>query len=429
MKAVTFSADLPTYLLTTIIGKINKKLYYSGISCTRYTKDVIPPVLPGEDWVKLQTVYGGICGSDLGLVFLHDSPLLSPFASKKFIIGHENLGEIVEIGKNVIGFKIGDRVVADDVLSCETRGLPLCPCCQAGDYNLCHNFTEGKLSPGTIIGSCGDTGGSWGEYYVAHRSRIFKVPENVTDKEAILIDPLCSALHPVLRNFPNDNEKVLIIGAGIIGQLLTASLRAFGSKANITVISRHSFQAELAEGYGATQTVRDSRSGIPIEQMADITGGKILKPILGDDYLIGGFDRIFDCVGSASSIKDSLRFINSPGTLVVVGLVGKIKLDWTLFWLKEVTLRGIYGYAKDSIHYVESKTNIYKFRDMDKTVLSEGEYTRHHTYQIGLDIMTQKKLNLEQLVTHVFSLDKYKQALKTASDKSSSHAVKVLLKP
>lgn len=401
MKAVTFSAKLPTYIRTMILGKINRKNYYSKHSCVRF-EEVAEPALPGEDWVKVKTLYGGICGSDLGLVFLHDSPLLTPFASEHFVIGHENIGTIVEKGSNVKEFAIGDRIVADDKQSCEPRGIPECSNCKKGKYNLCLNFTEGNLSPGTIMGSCEDTGGSWGEYYVAHRSRLFKVPDNLKDEEAVLVDPLSSALHPVLKDFPDDGEKILVLGAGIIGLLVTAVLRTLGSKADVTVLARHGFQAELAEKYGATRVVRNGS----LDKMAELTGAKIVKPIMGDKYLYGGFDRIYDCVGSETTVKNSVKWMNSGGKLVMVGLTSTIKMDWTLVWFKELTLFGIYAYGNDSIN---------------------GEIKR--TYAIALDMLSKKSIDPKPLVTHIFSLRDYRTALGIASSKKKHKAIKVLLKP
>lgn len=401
MKAVTFRAEILPYIMTLAAGKINKKFYYSNFSCLRF-EEIEEPVLPGEDWVKVKTIYGGICGSDLNMIYLHDSPLLSPMGSSKFVIGHENIGVIVEKGKDVKGFELGERIVADDVLSCDTRGLEKCGKCLEGDYNLCSNFTEGKLSPGTIIGSCSDTGGSWGEYFVAHASRLFKVPDKLKDEEAILIDPLCSAIHPVMRNFPSDNEKILIIGAGIIGLLIVGVLRAMGCKADITVSARYDFQGEAAKRYGADRVIYSA----DIDEMSAITGGKIITPMLGERYLMGGFNRIFDCVGSERSLKDALNFIDSGGTLVLVGLSSVIKMDWTLVWLKEVTIRGIFGYSTEPFN---------------------GE--RKSTFEIGLELLSSGKINVSRLVTHIFDLKDYKRAIEVASSKREHKSIKVLLRP
>ncbi|MDD4496482.1 MAG: alcohol dehydrogenase catalytic domain-containing protein [Eubacteriales bacterium] len=401
MKAVTFRAKMGVYIRTYILGKIRKKFYYSKHSCVRL-EDVIEPELPGDDWVKVKTIYGGICGSDLGLVKLHDSPLLSPFASEKFVIGHENIGIIVEKGKNVTEFEIGERIVADDKQSCEPRGLAKCTNCSKGNYNLCLNFTEGNMAPGTIMGSCADTGGSWGEFYVAHKSRLFKVPDNLKDEEAILVDPLSSAIHPVLKDIPTDDEKILIIGSGIIGLLLTAVLRVFGSKADITVLARHTFQAELAEKFGASRVIRSSN----LDKLAELTNAKVVKPLLGDKYLIGGFDRIYDCVGSENSIKNAVKWATSGGKIMLVGLASKVKMDWTLIWFKELTLYGVYGYGTD-IQYGETR----------------------RTHSIALELLSTGKIDPKPLVTHVFSLKDYKSAIDVASNKKKHKSIKVLLKP
>src|SRR4030067_722010 len=77
------------------------------------------------------------------------------------------------------------------VLPCAARGIaPPCVHCAAGDYNLCLRFTEGKISPGLLIGACRDTGGSWGENFVAPRSQGFPLPEHVTDGNALLVEPM-----------------------------------------------------------------------------------------------------------------------------------------------------------------------------------------------------------------------------------------------
>jgi len=126
------------------------------------------------------------------------------------------------------------------------------------EFSTCLNITEGKLKPGTIMGACSSTGGSWGEYFVAHKSQVIKVPDSVKDEEAILVDPLASALHPVMRNFPKDSDMVLVYGAGIIGLLIIWSLRKLGCKADITAIAKYKFQADLAIEFGANRVVRPS---------------------------------------------------------------------------------------------------------------------------------------------------------------------------
>jgi len=358
--------------------------------------------------VKIKTIMGGICGSDINLIRLHDSPSTSPFASFPFVIGHENLGIIVEKGENVKEFNRGDRVIADPVLSCSARDInPLCDNCQKGNFSQCRNFTKGSISPGFMIGSCKDTGGSWGEYYVAHKSQLFKVPEKVKNENAILVDAFCSALHPVIRNFPKDSDKVLVVGAGSIGINVVSSLRALGSKARIIVLARYKYQGEFAKHYGASEVIYSkglSKKEL-YKKVADEVGGEMLQPILGKPILVGGADVVFECVGTDDSIDDALRFTNMGGKLVMVGLVGETKkVDWTPLWFKELKVFGTNSSAEEEFN---------------------GEKKR--CYQIALELM-ERRLDLSPLLTHTFPLRDYKKAIEMNFKRSKYGMVKSAFK-
>lgn len=404
MKGIVFDGDIKKYIGTFALGKLNKKLSYGGMTCTAYKENIKEPELPGEDWVKVKTSFGGICGSDLNLVYLHDSPSASPFVSFPFVIGHENMGVVVDKGKEVKDFEIGDRIIADPLLPCKVRGIEdECDSCRSGNRALCSNFTKGNLSPGMSIGSCRDTGGSWGEYYVAHESQLIKLKEGTKGEDAVLVDAIASALHPVARNFPDDNEKVLVVGSGIIGLMVVASLRALGSKCNITMLARHKFQGDLAGQYGADRVVY-TRDNDYYSTFADITGGTIYKPIIGKRVMTGGFDRVFECVGSNVSIDESLRFTRQGGTMVLIGLASAPKgVDWTPIWLKEITLKGSYWCSTEDI---------------------DGKHDS--TYRHTLNLVESGKINTKPLVTHIFDIKDYKKALEVASSKGKYKSIKVL---
>ncbi len=406
MKSIVFNASLLKYITTMAAGSVYKDFYHSPLSCTSI-REVPTPKLPNENWVKIKTLYGGICGSDLNLILLHDSPSTSPFVSFPFTIGHENLGVIAEKGKNVTDFDIGDKVVADPLLSCDTREIST-PClqCASGHYSLCENITKGCISPGISIGFCKDTGGSWGEYYVAHQSHLYKVPKNVSDEQAILIDPICSALHPVINNFPQNNEKVLVMGSGVIGLLTIACIRALDSTCDITLLARHTFQGEMASLLGANKVIY-TRDSDYIDAFADITGASLYKPIMGKRFMLGGFDKVFDCVGSSSSIDHALNLTRAKGTMVLVGLASfPKKVDWTPIWFKELKITG-------SMYY-------------NNETLPTGQTAP--AYRIALDLMKEGKLNVGSLVTHTYSLDNYREAIKTAIDKKTNKTFKVAFK-
>lgn len=390
MKAVWFEESIPRYLLSKALGKVHHSFYYNVFSCIRYG-EFPEPKLPGSKWVKIKTLMGGICGSDIGLIRLHDSPSTSPFASFPFVFGHENLGIIIEKGDEVEGFEVGDRVIADPVLSCHAREIdPPCNRCQDWEFSQCMNFTEGSISPGLMIGSCKDTGGSWGEYYVAHQFQLFKVPDKVSNENAILVDAFCSALHPVMRNFPKDSDIVLVIGAGSIGINVVSALRALGSKARIIVLARYKFQGDFAKHYGADEVIytKGMNKWDLYSKIVEITGGKVLKAILGKPVVVGGADIVFECVGTDDSIDDALRLTKQGGKTVLVGLAGVTKkVDWTFVWFKELKVVG--------------------------TNSSSGEIFRGEKkrgYKIALQLM-EEDLDLSPLLTHTFKLEEYKKAI------------------
>lgn len=406
MKAVVFDASVPKYLTTVILGTVRKDWYHSPLSCVSF-KDIDSPELPDGNWVKIKTLYGGICGSDLNMIFLHDSPSTSPFVSFPFVIGHENLGVIVEKGSNVEGFELGDKVIADPLLSCNTRGVTkACPNCKNGYYSLCENITHPPLSPGISIGFCKDTGGSWGEYYVAHRSHLYHVPNVITDEEAIMVDPICSALHPVMTHFPEDNEKVLVVGSGVIGLLIVGCIRALGSQCHITVMAKYPFQAEMAQKMGADTIVRTKDKNYH-DTLKNLTNASLHEPILGKRFVLGGFDKVFDCVGSSTTIDESLKFTKAKGTMILVGLASfPKKVDWTPVWFKELNVTG-------SMYY-----NTERRKDGKKET----------AYQIALDLLRNKKLDVKHMVTHRFKIEEYRKAISTAVNKKENNSLKVVFK-
>ncbi len=398
MKAIQFEQSIPRYVVSKALGSIYRPALYGAYSCISL-RDVAAPGLPNGEWARVKVHYAGICGSDLGLIRLHDSPSMSPFGSKVFTIGHENVGVLTEIGDKVEGFSVGDRVVVDPLLPCATRGInPVCAQCAKGEYSRCVNFAEGGISPGTITGSCEDTGGTWSPEFVAHRFQLFHVPDNVSDENAALIDAFCSALHPVMRNMPRDEDTVLVAGGGIIGVCLVAALRAMDSKARILMLAKYRYQGELAQRYGADEVIY-IRDGDVYQAVADKTGGRLYKPILGKRVMMGGPDVVYECVGSDGSIDDCLRFAREGGRVVLVGLAGMAKgIDWTPIWFRELNVIGTYAYADESY---------------------EGQQIR--TYQLALNWLAENRLDLTPLLTDRFRIENYREAFDVLLTRKSAN--------
>ncbi len=402
MKAVQFVGSIPRYLLSKVAGSITEKAFYGSLSSVVF-RDVDEPRLPSENWVRVAPRYSGICGSDLNLILLHDSPSSSPYVSFPFTFGHENCGIVEEVGSNVHGVEVGQRVVVDPVLSCEPREMPEpCEFCKAGDYSLCQNFTEGVVSPGFAIGLCRDTGGGWGEHFVAHKSQVIPLPDEVSFEDAVVVDAFCSALHPVLRNFPLDSDTCLVLGAGVIGICAVAGLRALGSRAKIVVVAKYPFQADLARKYGADAALCLKESADYFRDLADILGAKLRRPLVGKRIAQGGADVVFECVGSPRSIDDALRFTRSGGRMVLVGLVAFPRgVDWTPIWLNEITVRGSFWCGGENYR---------------------GKTTT--TYRLAVDLLRERAVSLAPLLTHKFRLEDYRRAIDAHLRKSQSKMVK-----
>lgn len=402
MKAVQFRFSLPRYGYTKIAGMITQREFYSSRSCVSFV-DIPEPELRGPKWVKLRSVLSGFCGSDLGAITLHDSPTTQPFASFPFVLGHENYSLVEEVGSEVKGLAKGDRVIINPALGCAVRDIaPSCGPCSRGDSSICENFAEGAISPGTNTGFCRDTGGGWSKYYLAHESQVIKIPDSISDEEAVLIEPLCSALHPVMRANVEDEMHVLVMGCGVIGLGVIASLRGLGIGCHITGVDLVKKNREKALEKGADVVVDPSSESI-FEKATDITGAKRYKPMLEKEICMGGFDRIFDCVGSTESINSSFRLAAGDALYVLIGIQTPKVIDWTPVWMKGLKILGNLGYGM----------NEYKGSIM-------------HTFDIAIDLVKEKKVVMKDIITHIFKLDEYVKAIQVNLNKGRYGAIKTI---
>lgn len=401
MKAISFAAPIPTYLATQVAGRISDAWFVGGHACTRYA-DVATPDLPTDHWVRIRTRLGGICGSDLAIVGLEASPSSSPFSSFPFVIGHENVGTIEACGSAVRGFGVGDRVTVNPLLCCEPRAVtPPCAACAAGHHSRCEHFTDGALPPGMFIGTTRSTGGSWGEQFVAHESQLVRVPDNVSDAGAVMTEPFACCVHAVLGASLGSAQRVLVIGAGTMGLLMVAALKALAPGAIITVLARHPFQARHATNLGASRTVM--ARGEYLGELAEVAGTRLLKPILGRPIGVGGFDAVFVCISSVRGVEDAMRFARAGGTVVLLGNATTLRgLDWTPLWIKELTFRGTLAYGGHA--HGGADTNAF---DVAAALIADG------------------RAPVAALVTHQFPLADYRAALHTARAKGPVESVKV----
>ncbi len=402
MKALVFDVSIPKLALLQVAQLFRKRSYYSGPLATIKLADLPEPELPSREWVKIKTRYCGFCGSDLNLILVEDSLMASPFTSFPCVPGHELCGEVLEIGKSAGTIRRGDLVTVAPMLGCEVRGIrPLCPACEKGRPGNCENLAEGCLSPGMFSGICRDAGGGFAEYMVAHKSQVFPVPTGVSPEAAALTEPLAVALQAVLDNRPEKGEKVLVIGGGVIGTMIVRALRGLGTRCEIAVVEPNPVAADFVKKSGA-----DHVSAGPVTEMAvNVAGARSYKPILGRPVLQGGFERVFDTVGHSPTLRDSLIATAACGTVSLVGIGKEVSFDPTPLWLKLQTLKGVYGYG-----YEGTGKN------------------RRHVFETALDLIKKKKVRVEDMLTHTFRIDEYREMIDANMDKGKSGTVKTAIR-
>jgi threonine dehydrogenase-like Zn-dependent dehydrogenase len=407
MRALVFHPTLPRYAITRVLRSVSRAALWGRFG-TLHLGEVREPPLWGEDWVRVESLLGGICGSDLHTIHLDASPALSALTSFPLVLGHENVGRIVEVGPAVRDLAVGQRVTVEPTLPCATRAVET-PCvhCAAGNYNLCVRVADGHISPGLMIGACQDTGGSWAPRFVAHRSQVFPLSEGISDENALMAEPFACGVHPVVSYPPPDRSTVLVIGGGVMGQCAIAALRATGSGAKVIALVKHDFQGAMARRMGADAVVLLRRGDGHYDELADRVGGVLRRPMFGKRLLLGGAEMTIECVGTSRSIDDALRLTAPGGRVVILGL-GSISrhTDWTPVWLKELQLTGSYIYRWET-----------------------WQGRRIRTLDLALEWMGAGRVDLAPLVTHRYPLDRYTDALTAAMAKADSHAFKVVFTP
>ena len=406
MTALQYRLSIPRYLLLRWLGPRFRSLYTSFLSPVQLC-DIEEPRLPNDHWVRIKPILAGICGSDLAAICAKGSPYLGPVTSMPFVLGHEVVGTIAETGDSVDDLRVGRRVVLHPALGCRARGIdPPCNACTDDNDALCRNVTRGDIAAGIQTGYCRDTGGGFSRGFVAHRSQVYPVPDELEDRAAVLIEPFACALHGVLRTTIRENDAVLVIGCGAIGLLTIAALRATGCRARILAVARHEHQKQHALALGANElltavgSVQDRYT-----QWAGALEAEALEPQMGKPTIIGGADVTFDCVASSQSIDDALRFTKSGGAFVLVGMPGVPKdVDWTPLWYKELTVRAAYAYGPERI----------------------GDQNKRDTFDIAIELMRTWGAKLSALVGEPFALSDYRSAFAAALNTGRSRVVKTV---
>ena len=340
-QALELFRSVPRYLTARAVGDRVPGLLSGPLAPLRLV-NLKDPVPLGPGWGRVRPLLSGICGSDLATIGGKSSFYFSPLVSLPFVPGHEVVGEMLDALEDL---PAGTRVVLEPVLSCLARGLDLCPNCAVGLTGRCDRVTTGHVSAGLQTGYCADTGGGWSRMFVAHRSQLHPVPDDLSDRKAVLVEPLACAVHTALRAAPAPNANALVVGAGTVGLLTLLALKELTGVGRVTVVAKHERQRAWAEAFGATEVVAPSEATNAVRRSEHAMK---LKPERGASFLLGGVDVAIDCVGSRRSLDLALRTTRAGGRVVVSG-IPVAGADLTPLWFRELELVGAYTGGLETI--------------------------------------------------------------------------------
>ena len=376
----------------------------------------VPDATPlRPDWIVTRPLLTGICGSDSKQVLLDfgegggDSAMFA-FCSFPQVLGHEVVAEVVSLGPEAEGFDVGDRVVLNPWLSCRPRGIdPVCPACAAGDLSLCWSFTTGDISPGIHTGVARDATGGYAELMPAHSTMLFRVPDGVPTEQAVFADPFSVSLRAITRNPPPPGGKAIVWGAGSLGSCAVAILRALYPDVEIAVVARFPHQAALATKLGAHLVTAHEPMDEVLETLATWSGGVLRRGPDGRGLPMchpGFIDVAYDTVGKADSFAVSARLLATHGTIVKAGVHAPARWEWSPVDFKELRWVGSNAFGVETVDGV-----------------------RKHAIEHYLDLVQAGRVDVSAMLTHVFSLDEWREAFYAIADQERSGAIKVAIKP
>lgn len=318
-----------------------------------------PTCGPGEVLIKIKKT--AICGTDLH-IYNWDA-WSQKTIQPPMVIGHEFVGEVVEVGQGVKNFKAGQRVSGEGHLTCGT-----CRNCRAGKRHLCIN----------TYGVGVNRIGCFTELLVLPESNVYPIPPGIDDEVASIMDPYGNAAHTAL-SFDLVGEDVLITGAGPIGIMAAAMACKIGAR-HVVITDVNDYRLSLAEKMGATRTVNVTR-----EDIGDVPKSLGMRE---------GFDVGMEMSGVPSALDQMLENMNHGGKVAMLGIFAdKPLLNTDLVIFKSLTLKGIYG------------------REMFETW-----YKMINLLQSGLDI--------SPVITHRFPVDDFQKGFDVMN---SGNAGKVIL--
>lgn len=317
-----------------------------------------PEIQDDEVLIKVRTT--GICGSDL-----HLYKGTHAFRKPPVILGHEVAGEVVEIGKNVTKFKVGDRVTVEPHIGCGE-----CEFCKKDLVNICLN----KKAPGTPGWI-----GTFAEYFNAPESVVYKLNDDVPYEIGTLIEPLAVGVHAVERISVPEKDNIAILGSGTIGLLTLVAAREAGYK-NIICTDTQQFNLNMAKKLGAALTINPLEEDVE-EKVKSFTNGK-------------GVDVVLVCAGAPGIVDQASSITKRRGEVGIVAMITEqIPVDTYQFVFNEINLFGAMTYeTKDFVKAAEMVNNGLDLSDFVTQRLPFADTEE------GLRILDEKKENVIKVI-------------------------------
>jgi threonine 3-dehydrogenase len=275
-----------------------------------WLEEIAEPAIGIND-VLIRVRYTGICGTDVH-IYQWDA-----WAQKTIpvpmAIGHEFVGEIVEVGSNVNDFYPGDIVSGEGHVVCGR-----CRNCLAGRRHLCSR----------TLGVGVNRPGAFAEFISLPMTNIWRHDPKINQKVAAIFDPFGNAVHTAL-SFPVLGEDVLITGAGPIGIMAIPVVKRAGAR-HVVITDMNPFRLDLARKMGATLAVNPTETPIAAVQKK-----------LG---MLEGFDVGLEMSGNAEALRDMIANMSHGGKIAILGIPGKeMQMDWRQVIFNMLTIKGIYG--------------------------------------------------------------------------------------
>ena len=272
-------------------------------------KTVKPEIGAADVLIKVKKA--AICGTDLHIY--NWDKWASRTIPVPMVVGHEYVGMIEAVGRDVKALKVGQRVSGEGHVVCG-----FCRNCRAGRAHLCRN----------TLGVGVNRPGAFADYISIPASNAYVIPDSIPDDIAAILDPLGNAVHTAL-SFDLVGEDVLITGAGPIGLMAIPVCRHAGAR-KIVITDINDYRLGLAREMGATRAVRADR--------------ETLKDVMAEVGMREGFDVGLEMSGNPRALRDMIGAMNHGGKIALLGILAdEAAIDWNAVIFKGITLKGIYG--------------------------------------------------------------------------------------